>query len=161
MKTLEIYEDLKGNVFYLDQLDAEERKLIRRFLRRAGTHPDWCDFGNYWMREVAKFYDERGLSRPETRRTAAYRIGQDLAGRIGIASGYIRPPSYRGELEGLISKKYKSRREFCKAAGISEDMLSHVLAGRKDLSIGALEEALSRIGYRLKIMPAAETKKVG
>jgi hypothetical protein len=38
--------------------------------------------------------------------------------------------------------------------GISEDMLSHVLAGRKDLSLEALTTALERIGYRLRIVPA-------
>jgi hypothetical protein len=31
-------------------------------------------------------------------------------------------------------------------------MLSHVLAGRKDLSLRALEDALERIGYRLRIV---------
>jgi hypothetical protein len=35
-------------------------------------------------------------------------------------------------------------------------MLSHVLAGRKDLSLGALTRALGRIGYRLRIVPAPE-----
>jgi hypothetical protein len=34
-------------------------------------------------------------------------------------------------------------------------MLSQVLAGRKDLSLAALTQALERIGYRLRIMPAA------
>jgi hypothetical protein len=44
-------------------------------------------------------------------------------------------------------------------------MLSHVLAGRKDLSLAALTKALQRIGYRLCIVPmpavkpAARTRK--
>jgi hypothetical protein len=38
-------------------------------------------------------------------------------------------------------------------------MLSHVLAGRKDLSLSALEQALARIGYRLSIQPAVRPKQ--
>jgi hypothetical protein len=38
-------------------------------------------------------------------------------------------------------------------------MLSHVLAGRKDLSVASLSKALERIGYRLKFTPAAPAKK--
>jgi hypothetical protein len=37
-------------------------------------------------------------------------------------------------------------------------MLSHVLVGRKDLSLSALEAALERIGYRLQIRPAPAIK---
>ena len=37
--------------------------------------------------------------------------------------------------------------------GISEDLLSHVLAGRKDFAIETLANALERIGYRLQIVP--------
>jgi hypothetical protein len=40
-------------------------------------------------------------------------------------------------------------------------MLSHVLAGRKDLSLEALSKALDRIGYRLRIVPAARAKRTG
>jgi hypothetical protein len=38
-------------------------------------------------------------------------------------------------------------------------MLSHFLAGRKDLSLASLEQALERIGYRLRIVlnPAAQS----
>ena len=44
----------------------------------------------------------------------------------------------------------------CEATGLSEDMLSHVLAGRKDLSLAKLTGALGRIGYRLRIVPLPE-----
>jgi hypothetical protein len=44
------------------------------------------------------------------------------------------------------------------ASGIGEDMLSHVLAGRKDLSLGALTPGLKRVGYRLRIVPTVERK---
>jgi hypothetical protein len=55
----------------------------------------WCDcdadFETFWLREVAEFYDARGVSRPKARRTAVYRIAKDIGDRIGIAAGYIRP----------------------------------------------------------------------
>jgi len=42
------------------------------------------------------------------------------------------------------------------ATGLSEDMLSHVFAGRKHLAIDTLEESLHRIGYALHIVPSAK-----
>jgi hypothetical protein len=56
----------------------------------------------------------------------------------------------------LIRQKFASQRKFCEATGLSEDMLSHVLAGRKDLSLEKLTGALKRIGYQLRIVPAPE-----
>ncbi len=153
MKRTSVYVDLDGNEIPLDNLDAEERRLLARLRRRARTHPDWCDFDAYWMRSVLGFYDHRGLSRREQVRTVVYRIAQDLGNRLGIAADRIRPPDYRDELEGLIAEHYPSRQAFCRATGLSEDMLSHVLAGRKDFSLAALEQALARIGYRLRIAP--------
>jgi hypothetical protein len=155
VKRVDAYIDLDGNEVALDGLDAEERRLVARLRRRARTHPDWSDFGTYWMRAVAEFYDARGLSRSALLRTAAYRVGQDLSNRLGIDAGLIRPPSYRDDLEDLIDTRFPSRRAFCEATGISEDMLSHVLAGRKDLSLAALTKGLGRIGYALHIRPAA------
>jgi hypothetical protein len=40
-------------------------------------------------------------------------------------------------------------------------MLSHVLAGRKDLSVASLSRALERIGYRMNFVPAALKKRTG
>lgn len=40
----------------------------------------------------------------------------------------------------------------------SDTKISHVLAGRKDLSLSALTTALARVGYRLRIVPAAKVK---
>jgi transcriptional regulator with XRE-family HTH domain len=161
MKTNNAYVDLDGNPIALAELDSEERKLVAGLRRRARTHPDWIEFGNYWMAVVADFYDARGLTRKQSRRTAAYRIGQDLSSRLGITQGYIRPKDYRSELETLIRDHFPSRRAFCQATGLSEDMLSHVLAGRKDPSLGALTDALARIGYTLRILPAPERKRTG
>ena len=44
---------------------------------------------------------------------------------------------------------------------LSEDMLSHVLAGRKDLSLASLTAALERIGYRLRIVPGSDSVMAG
>ncbi len=159
MKTTESYVDLDGNEIALGNLSADERRLLARLRRRVRTHPDWCDFDNYWMRTVAEFYDSREISRKVAMRRPVYRIAQDLGNRLGIEQGFIRPPDYRGELEELILEQFPSRRAFCKATGLSEDMLSHVLAGRKDLSLGALEEALGRIGYRLRFARVTHNKR--
>ena len=67
-------------------------------------------------------------------------------------------PSYRDDLVDLIDTRFPSRRAFCEATGISEDMLSHVLAGRKDLSLAALTKALGRIGYGLHIRRVGEVQ---
>ncbi len=158
MKPADVYVDLQGREISLTGLDEEERKLIGRLRRRARVHPDWIDFRNYWTREVAAFYDARKVPRPQSRQTAAYRVAQDLGSRLGIEAGLIRPPDYRDLLDRLIREHYPSRRAFCDATGLSEAMLSHVLAGRKDLSLAALTKALARIGYRLRIVPMPEMK---
>src|SRR5437879_6192279 len=109
------------------------------------------------MSTVWDFYSTRGLTRRETQRTVPYKIAQYLCGRIGIAAGYVRPSDYRDELEQLIRARFSSRREFCEATGLAEDMLSHVLARRKHLAVDTLAEALARVGYTLHIVPMSQT----
>jgi hypothetical protein len=152
----EVYFDLDGQAICLGHLDAQERKLLARIRRRARIHPDWDDFDNYWTHAVGKFYDARGIPRTKSRDGVVFRVAQDLSSRLGIASGLVRPDDYQGELEELIREKFPSRRAFCEATGLSEDMLSHVLAGRKDLSLAKLTAALERIGYRLRIVYVPE-----
>ncbi len=156
MSKVKVYVDLDGREICLGHLDAEERKLLARLRRRAATHPDWCDFDNYRFRTITEFYDARGVPRKVSRESVVYRVAQDLSSRLGLACGLIRPDDYQGELEDLIREKFPSRRAFCEATGLAEDMLSHVLAGRKDLSLAKLTGALARIGYRLRIVPAPE-----
>jgi hypothetical protein len=155
------YVDLDDNRIALADLDADERRLVAQLRRRARANPDWDAFDNYWMLAVTEFYDARGLSRKQSRQTAAFRIAQDLSSRLGLAQGAIAPDDYRDQLEELIREHFPSRRAFCQATGIAEDMLCHVLAGRKDLSLEALTQALARIGYRLHIAPAPERKRTG
>jgi hypothetical protein len=159
VKKNEVHVDLKGREVCLSGLEPEERALLGRLRRRARAHPDWMAFSNYWMGEVAAFYDARGLTRAQSRQTPVYRVAQDLCSRLGIAAGLVRAPDYRVELEDLIREEFRTRRAFCEASGLSEDMLSHVLAGRKDLSLEKLTGALERIGYRLRIVPAAGAVK--
>jgi hypothetical protein len=147
------YIDLKGKQFDVARLDSEERTLVEELRQRAGEDADWFSFGNYWLKRVTSFYDARGCSRQQTLASIPYRVGQDLASRIGIAQGKMRAPDYREEIDAIIRSRYKSRRAFCEATGLSEDMLSHVLAGRKDLSIEALSKAMGRIGYVLRLLP--------
>ncbi|REJ72009.1 MAG: hypothetical protein DWQ34_16470 [Planctomycetota bacterium] len=134
-------------------LDAEERALVDDLIRRFEAGAGWNEFENHAFGRIAALYDGRGVARAESLKTAVYRIAQDLGGRIGIKAGYVRMPDYRDELAVLIQRQFKSRREFCRRTGLSEDMLSHVLARRKHLSMESLTDALGRIGYTLQITP--------
>lgn len=151
------YVTLRGDVFALGDLDVAELEFVDDLKERAETHPDWNDFDNYWTSRIGSFYSARGMDRKEVPKTVVWKIAQDLSGRIGIAAGLVRMPDYRDELEFLIRREFKSRREFCEKTGIKEDMLSHVLARRKHLSIDTLMEALSRIGRTLRIVPLEVT----
>jgi hypothetical protein len=165
MKQTDIYVDLDGQEICLLHLDRLERKLVGQILRRARGNPDWDAFDNWWTTAVADFYNARDLDPKAVRRTVPWRIAQDQSSRLAVAAGVARLGDYRDELEDLVRERFASRREFCKATGLSEDMLSHVLAGRKDLSLAKLTTALARIGYRLRIVPvpplAARRKQTG
>jgi len=126
---------------------------VARLKQRARSHPDWMDFDSYSEQQVLALYHTRGLKGQEIVQTTVWKIAQDLSGRIAISAGMARMPDYRDELQELIRERFPSRRHFCQATGISEDMLSHVLAGRKDLSLEALTAALGRVGFTLRIMP--------
>jgi hypothetical protein len=147
------YVDLDGREICLGHLDAEERKLLARIQRRARLQPDWDAFDNYWTREIGRFYDARGVPRKVTRDSVVFRVAGDLSGRIALAAGLVRLGDYSDDLEELVRDRFPSRQAFCEATGIAEDMLSHVLARRKDLSLASLTKALARIGYRLRIVP--------
>ena len=153
MKKKQTYTDLKGRTIDLADLDTQERLLVEELQVHAATHPDWNDYGNYWIPKVDALYEPRGLTRREIVATAVWRIAQDIGGRIGIAAGLARVPDYRDDLEALIRSRFHTRREFCEATGLSEDMVSHVLSRRKHLAIDTLANALDRIGYSLHIAP--------
>jgi hypothetical protein len=154
VKRSDVYVDLDGDEIALAGLDAGERQLVARLRRRARTHPDWTDFDNYWTVAVPAFYQVRGVARKAVPRTLGWRIAQDLSGRLGIAAGLIRPDDCGGDLETLIRERFESPEAFCQATGLAEEPLRKFLAGRGDLSVTALQQALERIGYSLRIRPA-------
>lgn len=147
------YVDLAGRVYALSGLDKAEFELLAKLKSFAAGGAQWWEYRNFWMSEVGGFYEARGLSRAEIISTPLYRVGQDLGSRLGIAQGYVRQSDYRDELEHLILTRFKTRREFCDATGLSEDMLSHVLARRKHLAIDTLNAALAKVGYTVHIAP--------
>jgi len=153
MKRTEIYTDLKGQSYPLAALDPQEAHLLATFEQFAKDHTDWTQYRNFWMPQVRALYNARGLNAQERQATTLYRVAQDIGSRLAVAAGLARAPDYRSELEELIRTRFRTRREFCEATGISEDMLSHVLARRKHLAIDTLAEALERIGYTIHIMP--------
>ncbi len=161
MKTSDFYEEVDGNLISLERLEADELRLVTRLKRFTKTHPDWTDYSNVAFNAVQEFYEARRLPRKRIGDTVPFQIAADLSARLGIAQGMIRPPSYLDELEDLVLNRFPSRRSFCKATGLSEDMLSHVLAGRKDFSLASLAKALDRIGYRLHITPAPRHRRTG
>ncbi|MBI3822025.1 MAG: hypothetical protein HY289_05010 [Planctomycetes bacterium] len=156
-KKPETYVDLDGRRLNLTLLDGAELQLISIMQKRARTRPDWNDFDNFWFAKVAAFYDNRGLSRTQAMRTVVYQIAQDLSARLALASGFARESDYRDGLRKIIRTRFQSRREFCAATGLSEDMMSHVLAGRKHLALDTLAQALQRIGYELRLVPFRTT----
>jgi hypothetical protein len=160
MKSHRVYLDLDGNPIALGGLDTEERRLLRRLGRRARTS-DWTAFDNFWMNEVAEFYQVRGMSSRQIVKTPIYQIAQDLSARLGIAQGDVRQADCLDQLENLVLNHFPSRRAFARASGLSENTLNGVLAGRKDLSLQQLGEALERAGYRLRIVPAQPKKRSG
>jgi hypothetical protein len=148
---------LDGSRYVIVVLDEEERKLVESLRRYADKATNWTEYRNYYIKKVGKFYESRGLSRQEVVETPAWKIAEGICGRLQVAAGEAEESDYRDELELLIQTKFGSRREFCKATGLSEDMLSHVLAGRKNFSIDKLGDALAKIGYTFHISPLTET----
>ncbi len=148
-------------MFALDEHDAQERSLLDDLRRRAADKPKWHEFENYWPLGVGRFYDDRGLTRKESIQTIVFQIAQDLSSRLALATGLARPSDYRDQLEEIARERFKTGREFCKATSLSEDMASHLFAGRKHLSIETLSQVVERLGCALRIVPIAENEVDG
>jgi hypothetical protein len=157
MKRILEHTTLKGEVISLKGLDDEERRLLAEVRAFLKANQDWPTYGNFWMKKIGDLYDHRGVSRSVSRNSPLFRIAQDLGSRLAVKQGWARAPNpkpdYREQLSRLITEKFHTRRGFCQKTGISEDLLSHVLAGRKDFAIETLANALERIGYRIQIVP--------
>lgn len=157
-----IYVDLDGEPHDLSKLTQVERELLDDLVGFAAEHPDaWsCEYANYFVRRVGNFYESLGLARSEIIKTTIWRVAQDISGRMMVEAGLARVSSdYPDELNTVIQKKFGSRREFCKATGISEDILSHALSKRKNLAIDTLSEALAKIGYTINIVPMTDASQ--
>jgi hypothetical protein len=107
----------------LQGLGAEERRVLARLQRRARTHRNWTDYENCWMRQAAVFMTP-GASHGRSRgRAPCTALLTTCAAVWGIPLGLVRACDYRAELEALIRRKYATRRAFCQATGLSENML--------------------------------------
>src|SRR5690606_27640316 len=100
------YTDCQGNTFSLSALDADELALIDELQKFAAEKPEWTVFRNRYTPTLANFYEPRGLTRRQITETLPWRIAQDLASRIGLAEGWMRPGDYRDELETLIRTQF-------------------------------------------------------
>ena len=149
------YLDLRGKTIDLSTLDREESQLFHQ-LQSDADLMDSAAYRNHWVSQVTNLLATRGLSKAEIVGTTIYRLAQDLGSRQQVERGEARVPDYRDELEGIVLSQFKTRRAFCEATGLSEDMLSHVLARRKHLAIDTLTAALGRVGYRLTIAPLSK-----
>lgn len=148
-----IYLDIKNRAYSMTDLTADETHLFDECRKFAARKPDWGEYTNYWIPKAEKLLAARGLDRREMIRSTLWRVVQDIGARLHIASGLASAPDYRDELEEIIRNRFKTRRAFCDATGLAEDMLSHVLARRKHLAIDTLEDALEKIGYSIRIVP--------
>jgi hypothetical protein len=149
------YFTMRNRAFDLTALDSQERQLVDSLIAKYKSAGDWTEFANYYMPAVGNFYLARGLTRKQVIETTAWKIAQDLNGRRMVAAGIARAPGtdYRAALESVIRTAFPTQKAFCEATGLSEDLVSHVLARRKHLAIDTLSEALKRIGYHIEIVP--------
>jgi hypothetical protein len=149
---------LQGLELDLTALTAEEEAVFDQARRAYARSPEWHAFKQKWLNEVLSIYDRQKLPRREAVSKPLYRAVQDLGSRLMVQAGYAKMPSYQEQIVAIIEAKFETRREFCEATGLSEDMLSHVLKGRKDVSIATLTDSLRKIGYALAIVPLPKAR---
>lgn len=148
---------LHGLNLDLASLTQEEAAVLDQAHRAYLESPEWHEFKQKWLNEVLRIYDRQNLPRREAITRPLYRAVQDLGSRLMVQGGYAKMPNYREQIQAIIEAKFENRREFCEATGLSEDMLSHVLRGRKDVSLATLTDSLQKIGYALAIVPLPRT----
>ncbi len=147
------YRTLTGRQIDLAGLTPKEREALAEVEALYGQRPDWTEFGRTWPAILRK----RVWGRKKTPVGAPlYRVCQDMELRLGVAQGQVAPPDYRDHLAELIEERFPSRYAFCRAAGIDQGNLSHVLAGRKDFSLEVLRRALVVLEVQLDLVPTVE-----
>ena len=152
---MQTYETLEGVRIPLDRLDDEERRLFERLSRYAARNADWDAFTNRSWEWITDLYVPRGLSVKEILEQPLYYIAEDLEGRLAIAEGKARDSDYRDDLADLIEQSGTTCYKLARKAHISESQLSHVLKGRKNLSLAKLSALLDALGHRITFVPKA------
>ena len=141
-----MYRTLDGEIIDLALLSDSHRKVYEEAKRFVEQEPEWTNFTNFWIQKA------RGVG--ISVESALFKILQDIDSRLGIRQGLTRLPNWREELELLITRHFKSRYAFCKAAKVDQGHLSAVLGGRKSFSASNLVRILNRIGFRMDLVRA-------
>jgi hypothetical protein len=144
------YRTLTGKALDLGRLATSERQYLAAVVEKYRASPEWTRFASWWMTEIAR----HGLGRD----SAAYRICQDLEGRLGIFQGKAALPDYRDYLEVLIEEQYGSRNKFCGETGIDENQLSRIFEGQGDFSVATLEKVLRPLHATLVVKSDEDLK---
>lgn len=153
---MDSYRTLTGRVFELHVLSKKERAALSEVEELYRTTPDWTEFARAWPTILRR----RVWGRKKVPvGSPLYRICQDMELRLGVAQGQVAPPDYRDHLVDLIEQKFGTRYAFCKAAGIDQGNLSHVLAGRKDFSLEVLRKVLDVLDMQLDLVSNAEVHR--
>ena len=147
------YRTLTGRLMDLQALSPKERKALGEVEEGYRLRPGWTEFARTWPAVLRKRV--WGKKRVPVG-SPLYRVCQDMELRLGVAQGQVAPPDYRDRLDDLIEEKFGSRYAFCKAAGIDQGNLSHVLAGRRDFSLDVLRKALEVLDVQLDLIPIAD-----
>jgi transcriptional regulator with XRE-family HTH domain len=145
-----LYWAITGRTIDLSKLTPTEREFLKSAARECRLQPRWSDFSAWWR----PAFRQSGL-KPKS---FAFSICEDLESRLGISQGEMAPADYRGALANSISGRFESRNAFCTATGIDPAHLSRVLAGRAELSLGALQKIFEVLGLVLLVRPRAALK---
>ena len=141
------YRTLDGEIFNLDELTDQQKRIYTEVKYAYDTNPEWTEFSNLWITKLKEAL--AGKEPASIVEEPIFKICQDLESRLGIRQGYTREPDYRDLLADIISRHFKSRYQFCKEIGIDEGYLSAVLARKKHLSIEKLQEILDKLDHRI------------
>lgn len=152
---MQLYETIDRVRVSVDQFDSEERRVFQRLMRYAARKPDWNDFTNRSWEWLKECYDPRGLSAKQIIERPLYLVAEDLEARVAIAQGKARDADYRDDLQRLIGESGTTCYKLARQAHISESQLSHVLKGRKNLSLAKLTTLLDALGHRITFVPKA------
>ncbi|HEX3151012.1 MAG TPA: hypothetical protein VHR66_23230 [Gemmataceae bacterium] len=93
MSEIASYRLMNGTTFSLTGLDADERQLVDDLFARRRSMSNWAEFGNYYIKAVAGFYEGRRLARRVIVSLPVWKIAQDMKGRMMVAMGHAEAPT--------------------------------------------------------------------